>query len=196
MVTENIETIKTILENTKHLEIKASDSNVLAAVMMILRMTPQGLCSLLIKRSTNHSDVFSGHMAFPGGKKKAEDLSNLETAYRETLEEVGIDLKDNSVVLGRLDDCNPSTPAARKFIVRPYVCYLISDCPVSLNEEVSEAIWIPVLDLKANYLENLSKYNGHYRKEAFEYYYQDYYIWGLTGRILNNFFSLTIKALD
>ncbi len=134
-------------------------------------------------------------MAFPGGKKKDSDKDKLETAYRETREEVGIDLTKNSILLGQLDDCKPSTPAAKRFIVRPYVSFLKEDCDIKLNHEVSAVVWIPLLELKNIYLENLKKYNGQFRKEAFEYSYSDYFIWGLTGRILNNFFNLTNHIL-
>ena len=135
-------------------------------------------------------------MAFPGGKKKSEDENKLETALRETHEEIGLDLRNRSEILGNLDDCKPSTPAARRFIVRPYVAYIKEEYPLTFNYEVSEAVWIPLNDLKSIYLSNLKKYNGEFIKEAFEYNYKEYFIWGLTGRILNNFFDLTCNVFD
>lgn len=194
MCSDKLTSIKQVLLDAGRIEITGDSTNIYAAVMMIIREYDNCLQALLIRRSTNDTDVFSGHMAFPGGKKHDHE-DRLQAARRETLEEVGIDLIRNSILLGRLDDCNPSTPAARKFIVTPYVSYLTHDTTIEINHEVSEAVWIPINDLNAIYLDNLSKYNNEFRKEAFEYRYADYYIWGLTGRILNNFFNLTNQIL-
>ena len=196
MCDDRINAIARILEVAKSEEITGDGSNIYASVMMILKNSGNSLDTLLIRRSTNDKDVFSGHMAFPGGKKKESDEDRIETALRETREEVGIDLSYNSVLLGKLNDCNPSTPAARKFIVRPYISYLKEDAPLTINEEVSEAVWIPLADLKNIYLDNYNKYKGEFIKENFEYRYEHYFIWGLTGRILNNFFDLTNQLLD
>lgn len=196
MCNDKINFITEMLNNRESLKIAGDGTNIHATVMMIIKNTGNCISTLLIKRSTNDNDVFSGHMAFPGGKKKNEDQNKLETAYRETEEEVGINLRNESMVLGQLDDYKPSTPAARKFIVTPYVVYIKEDYPLNLNEEVSAAVWIPLKELKNIYLSNSKKYKGQIRKEAFEYNYNEYFIWGLTGRILNNFFDLTNSLFD
>ncbi|NIP30980.1 MAG: NUDIX domain-containing protein, partial [Candidatus Dadabacteria bacterium] len=158
MCSEKVYSISRILQDGTKEEISGDGTNVFAAVMMILKQSDEILSTLLIKRSTSDSDVFSGHMAFPGGKIKNEDKNRLDTAVRETNEEVGIDLRGNSIILGKLDDCRPSTPAARKYIVTPFVCYLKEDRPLSINQEVSEAVWMPVSELKNIYLSNFNKY--------------------------------------
>jgi len=187
MCSDKINSISGILNSRKIVKNSGDQTNIYAAVMMVIKESGNSLSTLLIKRSTHRNDVFSGHMAFPGGKKKNEDQNKLETAYRETEEEVGINLRNESMVLGQLDDCKPSTPAARKFIVTPYVAYLQEHKDVVINEEVSDTVWIPLKELKNIYLSNSKKYKGQIRKEAFEYNYNEYFIWGLTGRILNNF---------
>ena len=196
MINDKINSIAEILNRREIVEIEGDNTNIHAAVMMIIRNNGKCFSTFLIKRSTNDNDVFSGHMAFPGGKKNADDENKLETAFRETHEEVGLDLRNRPQILGHLDDCKPSTPAARKFIVRPYVTYIKEDYPLNFNYEVSEAVWIPLEDLRSIYLSNLKKYKGKFIKEAFEYNYNEYFIWGLTGRILNNFFDLTSNLFD
>ena len=44
-----------------------------------------------IKRTEYRNDVFSGHVAFPGGKKKQSDATLVDTALREAGEELGFD---------------------------------------------------------------------------------------------------------
>ena len=51
---------------------------------------------LLIRRAERTGDPWSGQVAFPGGKKQEGDLTARDTAVRETMEEVGIDLSRSS----------------------------------------------------------------------------------------------------
>ena len=61
---------------------------------------------LFIRRAVNKKDPWSGHVALPGGRQDKEDGEDGEaTAVRETMEEVGVDLRDGSwAPLGRLVD--------------------------------------------------------------------------------------------
>src|SRR6185295_3323821 len=63
-----------------------------AAVAAILRESATDLEALLIRRAEREDDPWSGHMAFPGGRRGAADRDIEETARRETLEEIGLDL--------------------------------------------------------------------------------------------------------
>jgi 8-oxo-dGTP pyrophosphatase MutT (NUDIX family) len=55
-------------------------------VPVIARATP----TLLFTRRTEHLARHSGQISFPGGRREAGDLSPVETALRETMEETGI----------------------------------------------------------------------------------------------------------
>ena len=67
-----------------------------AAVAAILRESEGKLELLLIRRSSRASDPWSGQMALPGGRRDPSDPSLRQTAIRETLEEVGLDLAEQS----------------------------------------------------------------------------------------------------
>ena len=47
---------------------------------------------LFIKRAARKGDRWTAHVAFPGGKRDPGDRGDLDTAVRETLEEVGLHL--------------------------------------------------------------------------------------------------------
>ena len=66
-----------------------------AAVLLpiILRNEP----TILFTQRTAHLARHSGQVSFPGGRSEAGDLSPLETALRETREEIGIDASFVSV---------------------------------------------------------------------------------------------------
>lgn len=163
-----------------------------AAVVMIIKKSSHDYNALFIKRSESNEDAFSGHMAFPGGIKRVDDKSLLYTAMRETYEEVGIKLRDRSVILGELDDCRPNNPRAQNMVVTPFVSYLSYKPSIKIdNLEVADYVWIPVRHLYQQYGQNLRKYGEIYDKKRFEYKYGKYFIWGLTGRIITQFIELT-----
>jgi len=59
---------------------------------------------LLIQRTARPGDVWSGHLAFPGGRVEAGE-SDEAAAAREADEEVGLDVASGPWArLGRLDD--------------------------------------------------------------------------------------------
>src|SRR4029450_1300778 len=75
-----------------------------AAVAVVLRPGAADSAELLlIERARKAGDPWSGHMALPGGRHDPEDVELRSTAERETLEEVGIDLRGGEL-LGQLED--------------------------------------------------------------------------------------------
>ena len=164
-----------------------------AAVMIILREELGDTSMLFIKRPDNEADPFSGHVAFPGGKMKSDDRSKLDTAVRETREEIGVDIAQSGRVIGELDDVNPNNPRARTYIVTPYLSVLENEIEISPDSrEVEKVLWVPVSHLlnEKNFKLRLRDRQGELR-EDYAYSFEQYIIWGMTGRILRQFFSLT-----
>jgi len=163
-----------------------------AAVMLMLKEEKDEYSILFIKRSERSEDVFSGHMALPGGKMKEEDENKLRTAVRETFEETGIDLDREGRIIGELDDFYPVNPRANHYVVTPFVSLLTACTDVNPNEEVAEALWIPLSDLKdERTLEVRIVEKNKIRVKDYFFRYKGYVIWGMTGRILYKFISLT-----
>jgi len=189
---EAIKELKRILNNRVPLRIRKKNNITPAAVMLILREEDAGYSMLFIKRPENRRDAFSGHMAFPGGKVKSIDKNKVETAIRETLEETGIDLNKSGGILGELDDFHPNNPRASHYAVTPCLSILRGHVGLNLDtSEVAEAIWIPISHLKEikNQEIRIKERSGRLI-EDFVYYYRDYVIWGMTGRILSQFLRL------
>ena len=73
------------------------------------------------------------------------DNSKLDTAIRETNEEVGIDINTSGLVLGALDDVNPNNPRARNYVVTPYLSVLNEEVTIIPDvKEVETTIWVPM----------------------------------------------------
>lgn len=116
-----------------------------AAVAAILRERPGAEAAELffIQRAEHPKDPWSGHIAFPGGRHEPTDASLLDTAIRETREEVGLDLTRAELV-GRLPDVPAFSRSKRgRLVVTPWVFALRGEPEVTPNEEVQSVIWTP-----------------------------------------------------
>ena len=79
-------------KNPQPMRIK-NDGSIFSSIAIIISENTDGDDEMFfIKRAIRNNDHFSGHMAFPGGVKEDYDKTLLDTAIRETMEEVGIDL--------------------------------------------------------------------------------------------------------
>ena len=155
-----------------------------AAVTLMLRERSTGLELLVIKRAEKAGDPWSGHMALPGGGREPGDRDAYDTARRETLEEVGIDLTEGRL-LGWLDDVGPRTMPGQ--LVVSTVVVAIDAEPGHLDpNEVAEAFWVPLERLVDETVE-IPDFPGSW--PAFTYK-DRYVIWGLTHRILTQLWTL------
>ena len=154
-----------------------------AAVAAVLRPKGDDAEILFIRRAERDGDPWSGHMAFPGGRRQ-RDESLLTTATRETLEEVGLDLTRARPVT-RLPDLLPYTQMPAPIIVTPFVFALSDDPPLTPNEEVAEALWAPLDSV----LRREPAITFHYSKGDFTLDLpaidlEGRIVWGLTYRMI------------
>jgi 8-oxo-dGTP pyrophosphatase MutT (NUDIX family) len=112
MSTDDVILIESIVEKIENRDPKLCANHLAvryASVSIIIRHLPNSPPEMLyLLRSSHENDRWSGHVAFPGGKRDPEDNNDsLTTAIRETREEVGIDLNSKAYrYLGRLNDLN------------------------------------------------------------------------------------------
>ena len=60
---------------------------------------------LFIKRAARQGDRWTGHIAFPGGRRDPEDEDDAATSTRETKEEIGLDLNvEHCLRVGNLSE--------------------------------------------------------------------------------------------
>ena len=163
-----------------------------AAVFLLIRLGPAGeLELLLIKRAVYASDPWSGHVALPGGRHEPGDPTLLHTAIRETREEVGIDVPAHGAVLGVLDELGPSTPRLPPLTILPHVAVVERNLPLTLSSEVADAFWVSLSRLRdpaASREVDLDLATGVRRVRSLSY--KEHIIWGLTERILRQFFAI------
>ena len=196
MERDTVKELEDILRNRDVIKIDKEQRLVRAAVMVILKEESSGYSILFIKRTENEGDVFSGHMAFPGGKMRIADKGTMDTAIRETAEETGIDINKSGTVIGELDDFYPNNPKANHYVVTPYLSLLEEEVELTLDSvEAADAVWIPIHHLNdpRNQEVRILEKTGRV-SDDFVFYYSDYVIWGMTGRILHQFLLLFGKV--
>jgi len=192
-MSDTIKKLEMLLTQRSSNQIIRERDYVHAAVMMILKQSNTGYSLLFIKRPDNDRDPFSGHMAFPGGRMEMDDNSKLDTAVRETFEEVGININRSARVLGALDDVNPNNPRARNYVVTPYLSVLEEEVDIIPDvNEVEKTIWVPMHHLvdDKNAQVRIRVRDGREVKD-YAYNYDQYLIWGMTGRVLHQFLSFS-----
>ncbi len=167
-----------------------------AAVALVLRGETVDDASLLfIRRAERVGDPWSGHVAFPGGRRDATDATLEETARRETLEELSLDLATDARLIGVLDDLRARSAALPSIAVRPFVYALTRDVGLMPNEEVHSAFWMPVSQLRdpARSAEHVFERAG--ARLAFPAYrWGDDVVWGMTERIVTQLLSVLSRA--
>ena len=157
--------------------------NFLEASVLIPILTFKKDLEILLTKRSNNLKNHPGQIAFPGGKKDQSDSSPIETALRETQEEVGLNPKNVEIIASL-----PSHKTATGFVIKPYLGLINQPFSETLRQgEVDEIFTVPyeyILNEK-NFSIQTRKWNGSQRS----YYvvpYGPYYVWGATARILLN----------
>ncbi len=173
-----------------------AEANKRAAVATVLRSGATEPEVLLIRRAEHPDDPWSGHMAFPGGRKDPTDEDLLSTALRETREELGLALEPSDQLLGQLDDVEAIARAKRTgMVISQFVFAVEGSPPLTPNYEVAEAIWAPLGPMIRR--ENVTTKRYVYQGDIMELPAYDVggrVVWGLTYHMLQRLFTLLRKG--
>ena len=186
------EKIRTILKEHKKFSI-IDDRLKHSAVLLLLFMKnnqPHGIFTKRTKNLKKHK----GEISLPGGGMEKRDKNLLDTAFRETQEEIALE-RSNITILGEIDDLFTIS----KYIITPFVgCF---DYPYEFKinyNEVEELIEVPLSIFQSK--ENFREENWGYKGDEYPVYYYEYnsgkktyIIWGATGYIINNFIELVFN---
>ena len=184
------------LQNRDRLEELDEDGLRWAAVALVLRGSRLADAELLfIRRAQRAGDPWSGHVAFPGGRRDAEDATLEATARRETHEELALDLSVSGELIGVLDDLRPRSSVLPSIVVRPYVFVLREDVVLRPNEEVHSTFWIAMSELRdpTRAAEHVFEREGA-RLRFPAYRSGDDVVWGMTERIVTQFLAIAAAA--
>ena len=157
-----------------------------ASVLLLLYPKDGEYCILLNKRS-EQVEHHKGGISLPGGARDSEDLDSLETALRETEEEMGIQRGDVTV-LGQLDE----VVTRSRFLVQVFagtIEYPYKFKPSAI--EIAEVLEVPISALRdpANVRVETHLENGT-SVTSYAYAYNQHLIYGATAKILQQLLEL------
>ena len=149
---------------------------------------------LLLMQRPSYPGTHGGQISFPGGKEEEQDRNLLETALRESEEEVGLP-KDSGEVLGELTEIY--IPVS-KFRVVPFVILHQEANPrlVLEEKEVESTFYLPLRSLlnpKLLQEVDITLGNGTRLPKIPSFVYQEKVIWGATAIILNELKTLLLE---
>lgn len=164
-----------------------------SAVLLLLFMKnnePHGIFTKRTRNLKNHK----GEISLPGGGMEEGDKDLLDTAFRETEEEIALE-RSKIHILGELDDLFTIS----KYIITPFVGYFEYPHRFKINfNEVEELIEVPLSVFQSS--DNFREENWGYGGDQYPVYYYEYktgkkiyIIWGATGYIINGFIELIFK---
>jgi len=137
---------------------------------------------LLFTKRTNRVGKHQGEISFPGGVAEDNDSNLIETAVRETCEEIGIP-QERIQILGVLDPI----PTVSNYCILPVVSILDWPQPLKLNkDEVDNILLIPLdwLKEKENWYQDDYFYEPGKNKAVIHYKdFEGEHLWGITARL-------------
>jgi len=152
----------------------------------MLLLFPEGaeIYVCLIKRPATMKH-HAGQVAFPGGQIDQEE-EPLETALRETWEEIGI-AADQIDVLGTLSELFVDVSG---FLIKPFVGWTDERPEFILNPfEVEKILLFPLLSIRDALAETeLETVSGRLKVPCFPF--EGEVIWGATAMILSEFYDV------
>ena len=184
----DIEQIHSALTNQiKPTPLSKLDENELASVLIIIYGK---VPTILMTEKAKTLKVHAGEISFPGGKLCEKDSDLLETALRETEEELDIRISRKQII-GQLE---PVVTLNSKYMITPFVAILDKIYPLKPNSEVNSVLHIPFVPFLKTMAEDTHPEHRSI-KEMYTFTFERYQIWGASARMLRQIFmSLSKKT--
>jgi 8-oxo-dGTP pyrophosphatase MutT (NUDIX family) len=159
-----------------------SDKHLHTSAVLVPLVVHNGEVALLYTLRSNSLERHSGQVSFPGGVIERGDKSAMETALRETEEEIGIS-RVNVRIIGQLNPFNTSTG----YIVFPFIGIINSLDSLARNAiEVDKIFCIPLkwlCDPSHSKIKDFVGIDGKNREVWFFDLYDGELLWGITAKI-------------
>jgi 8-oxo-dGTP pyrophosphatase MutT (NUDIX family) len=160
-----------------------------AAVLIVIHCKNLIPHVLLTRRSSGLKS-HTGEISFPGGQySSAQDLNLLDTALRETKEEVGLSFRPEDI-LGKLKSVYTLTS---NYSIVPFITIQKKIAtPKIFAEEVECVIDVPLEETLATFQPDIEHYHIS-QIGVYKFTFQGTVIWGATARILKQLYDYLKK---
>jgi len=171
----------------ERVKVDITDSDLMPAAVLILLYAKNGSYHVLLNKRSELVEYHKGEISFPGGARDPEDRDFVDTALRETEEEMGVSRGDITI-LGQLDDIITRT----NFGVRVYVGTIPYPYPFKPSaDEIAEVLEIPISVLQdpTNLLQDARLVDGDLNI-TISYACDGHVVFGATATILEQFLDI------
>lgn len=164
-----------------------------AAVLVPLVQREGGLSVLLTRRAANLRH-HAGQISFPGGCIEPVDRDPIDTALRETEEEIGVAPQFVDVI-----GIQPTLLTTTHFLMTPVVGELQPGFQLLADgDEVAEVFEVPLavlMDPAQYHLHQFRSSRGHGRY-FFSVQWQSHFIWGATAILIRNLYHFLAASFS
>jgi 8-oxo-dGTP pyrophosphatase MutT (NUDIX family) len=168
-------------------KIVITDSKLKPSAVLLPIFQKEDGCHILFTRRTDSLAHHKGQISFPGGGRHSDDKSLLQTALRESHEEIGLREEDVEII-GELDDAATVTSL---FCITPFVGVI--PYPYEFKREtyeVEEIFDVSVEDLLKTDKKEETMEIGGVSIKVYSYEVGQRMIWGATAWILTGFLDV------
>lgn len=161
---------------------KENGKTKLAAVLIMIYGSEH---KMIMTERPKTMNLHAGEISFPGGTWKQDDCDLLETALRETREEIGLNVSRQEII-GQL---KPVTTLNSGFTITPFVSITQNIPKLEPNSEIQTILHIPMFTL----FRTIQDDEDHAHKSIQEMYtfrYQNHLIWGASARMIKQIMKL------
>jgi 8-oxo-dGTP pyrophosphatase MutT (NUDIX family) len=176
-----------LLDNLKSVDLRARIDLMpeQSSVLVIIHFSHEYTPSVIFTKRSSTLRSHAGEISFPGGRVSDQDNSIMETAIRETFEEIGLAVQKEKII-GILSPTNTFTT---EILIYPFIAILGKiPFPLVPNEEVEQVIEIPIEVLRNRIA--VDEEHSTSDNKMFRFNVDGYTIWGATARILKNLLDL------
>ena len=171
-----LDDLKSTLSSSISTKLESDEKYRLASVLVVIYGENP---IVVMTEKPKHMKFHAGEISFPGGKFDANDSDLLETALRETSEEIGLTITRDQVI-GQLESVITLNSG---FLIAPFVSVIDEIPPLSANSEVEQIFHIPL----ETFLKTMAPDpdpSHNIIQEMYTFEYQNQIVWGASARIL------------
>jgi len=174
------------------IELPFSENNSTPAAVLILLYLEDNEIYFFLTKRTDELENHKGQISLPGGTQEGNEKL-IETALRETQEEIGIN-KTSISIIGTI---TPLFVPVTGFMIYPFIGYSLNKLDPKLDPvEVAEIFSVNISDLLNKENQTIEQRNIRgYDLQVPYFKLNDYKVWGATSMILSEFRDL-IKSIN
>ena len=177
-----LDDLKSIFSSPINPMIETNENYRLASVLVVIYGKEP---IVVMTEKPKHMKFHAGEISFPGGKLDADDSDLLQTALRETSEEIGLTITREQVI-GQLE---PVVTLNSGFLILPFISVIDEIPTLAANSEVEKIFHIK-LEPFLKTMANDPNPSHNIIQEMYTFEYQNQIVWGASARILRQIQNL------